>query len=62
MPRLALENLDQEERAFVELIEGLQQKVESLKIVFPTGRYRVALDTMQEMQAVLVAAALKSGR
>lgn len=62
MPRLDLENLDQEERAFVESVEGLHQRIETLKIPFPDGRFRTALESMQEINACLVAAALKSGR
>ncbi len=60
MPRLALENLDQEERAFVACVEGLHRSVETLKIVFPRGRYRTALDAMQQAVTVLAGAALKS--
>ena len=62
MPRLALEKLDQEERAFVESIEGLHRTIEALKIVYPRGRFRTALESMQQINACLVAAALKSGK
>lgn len=62
MPALDLENLDQEERAFVELIEGLHQRIETLKVLYPGGRFRTALESMQAINACLVAAALKSGK
>lgn len=62
MPRLALENLDQEERAFVESVEGLHRTIEALKIVYGRGRFRTALDSMQEINACLVAAAIRSGK
>jgi hypothetical protein len=62
MPRLDLENLDQEERAFVESIEGLHRTIETLKIVYPRGRFLTALESMQEINACLVAAALRSER
>lgn len=61
MARFDPEKLDQDERAFVELVEGLHQRIETLKMLVPPGRMRTALETMQEMNAVLVAAALKSG-
>lgn len=62
MARFAVEDLDQEERAFVESVEGLHQQIETLKILHPEGRRRMALDAMQGVLAVLVAAALKSGK
>lgn len=60
MGQLDLENLDQEERAFVACVEGLHRNIETLKIVFPAGRFRTALDSMQEINGCLVAAALGS--
>lgn len=62
MPRLAVEDLDLEERAFVESIGGLHQRIEALKVAFPEGRFRTALESMQEINACLVAAAMKSGK
>ena len=62
MPALDLENLDQEERAFVELMEGVHRQLEGLKILYPTGRFRTALESAQEIHAVLIAAALRSGK
>ena len=62
MPRLTLENLDQEERAFVESIEGLHRSIETLKMVYSGVRFHTALESMQAVQEVLVAAALKSVR
>ncbi len=62
MGRFAVENLDQEERAFVESVEGIHQSLETLKILNPVGRRRWALDAMQAVLVVLVAAALKSGK
>lgn len=61
MPRFAVETLDQEERAFVELVEGLHQRIEALKIAFPRGRLHMALVAMQAANACLVAAAVKAG-
>jgi hypothetical protein len=62
MARFAVDDLDQEERAFVESVEGLHRTIEALKIVYGSGRFRTALDSMQEINACLVAAALKSKR
>lgn len=62
MAALDLENLDQEERAFVELMEGVHRQLEGLKTIFPAGRFQTALESAQEIHAVLVAAALRSPR
>jgi hypothetical protein len=59
MAEFALEALTTEERAFVESVEGLHQRIETLKILFPEGRLRAALDAMQEVNARLVAAAIQ---
>jgi hypothetical protein len=58
MARFALEQLDLEERAFVEYVEGLHRQIETLKLVFPPGRLRLALGAMQEANTTLVAAAI----
>ena len=60
MAQLDLENLDQEERAFIELMEGVHRQLETLKVAFPSGRFRTALDSAQEIHAVLIAAAIRS--
>jgi hypothetical protein len=60
MSRFAVENLDQEERAFIESIEGLHRSIEALKVVYPNGRMRVALEGMQASNAALAAAAIRS--
>ncbi len=58
----AVEDLELEERAFVESIGGLHQRIEALKVAFPEGRFRTALESMQEINGCLVAAALKSAK
>jgi len=49
MPRFDLENLDQDERAFVELMEGVHRQLETLKMIYPPGRFRTALESAQEI-------------
>ena len=61
MARFDPATLDLEDRAFVESLEGVHRSLEALKLVFPAGRYLVALESMQEANALLVAAALKQG-
>ncbi len=61
MAHLDVESLELEERAFVESISGLHQRIEALKVAFPEGRFHTALETMQAVNACLVAAAMKSG-
>lgn len=57
----AVDSLTEQERAFVESVAALHRKIEALKIAFPDGRLRAALESMQTANACLVAAALKSG-
>lgn len=54
-----LSQLSSEDRAFVESVEGLHQRIEALKVVFPEGPKRLALDAIQEMCARLTAAAIQ---
>lgn len=54
-----LKALEAHERAFIESVEGLYQQIEALKIVFPQGPMRVALEAMQEANTRLASAALK---
>lgn len=60
MSRFAVEALAEDERAFVESIAAIHRSIEALKIVFPGGRYRTALEAMQFANAALVAAALRT--
>lgn len=62
MAALDLDKLDQEERAFVELMEGVHRQLEGLKTIYPDGRFRTALESAQAINSCLVAAALKSGK
>lgn len=56
--RFAPETLSRADRAFLESVEGLHHRIEALKVVFPEGRLRTALEAMQEVNARLVAAAI----
>ncbi len=60
MGRFAVEDLTLEDRAFVESIEALHRRMDALKIAFPEGRKRMALDAMQAAGVALAAAAVKS--
>ena len=62
MGRFAVEDLNQEDRAFVESIAAIHRRMDALKIAFPEGRKRMAIDAMQAAGAALVAAAVKSGK
>lgn len=58
MTRFEPETLSSEDRAFLESIEGLHQRIETLKLLFPDGRRREALNALQSVASFLCAAAI----
>lgn len=59
MERFAVETLDEQDRAFVESMMGINRQLQTLKLVFPDGRKAQALDGAVLALAALVAAALE---
>lgn len=58
MGRFAMDTLDAQDAAFVESMVGISEKLEALKIVFPSARHERALEALQRANQTLTAAAI----
>ncbi len=58
MERFALDTLDAQDRAFVESMISISERLETLKVVFPGPRHRKALEALQKANEALTASTL----
>jgi hypothetical protein len=56
---LRLDQLTDEDRAFLELVAGEHRRLETMKLLFSAPRHRAALIAMQRVVATITAAAIK---